>query len=317
MAKEIVVVGSLNMDFVVQVASLPVRGQTVSGRAFKMLPGGKGANQACAVGRLSGRGAMVGRVGDDVFGETLKASLARAGVDVSHVLATPGEATGVALIPVEDGGQNLIVVAGGANGRLSPEDVERALGGVSEGLLLTQLESPLETASASLRLARERGMTTILDPAPARRLDRALLENVDVLTPNESEAMVLLGLDAATVSVAEAAGVARRLLALGPRSVILKLGDKGAWLEGAAGSGGFPVREVEAVDATAAGDTFNGALAVALAEGKSMPEAIGFANGAASISVTRLGAQASIPDRAEVDALLAGGAKVLGRNEEG
>jgi ribokinase len=316
MAKSIVVVGSLNMDFVVQVASLPVRGQTVSGRAFKMLPGGKGANQACAVGRLSGRGLMVGRVGDDVFGETLKASLAAAGVDVSHVLATPGEATGVALIPVEDGGENLIVVAGGANGRLGPEDVDRALRDVSEGLLLAQLESPIETVEAALRLARDRGMTTILDPAPARPLERALLQTVDVLTPNESEAMVLLGLQQGTVAVAEAAGIARRLLALGPRSVILKLGDKGAWIEGAAGSGGFPVRRVEAVDATAAGDTFNGALAVALAEGRSMPEAIGFANGAASISVTRLGAQASIPDRAEVDTLLAGLAKALGQNEE-
>jgi len=306
MAKSIVVVGSLNMDFVVQVASLPVRGQTVSGRGFKMLPGGKGANQACAAGRLSGCASMVGRVGDDVFGEKLKASLAAAGVDVSHVRTTPGEATGVALIPVEDGGENLIVVAGGANLRLSSKDVEQALAGVSEGLLLAQLESPIETVEAALALARDRGMATILDPAPARPLGEAILRTVEVLTPNESEAMLLLGLRGDTVSLAEAPGLARRLVALGPRNVILKLGDKGAWLEGAAGSGGFPVRTVEAVDATAAGDTFNGALAVALAEGRSMPEAIVFASGAASISVTRLGAQASIPHRVEVDALLAG-----------
>ena len=303
MSRPIVVVGSLNMDFVVQVDVLPERGQTVGGRGFTMLPGGKGANQACAVGRLGGRCQMIGRVGRDVFGERLKASLADAGVDTSRVLATDGEATGVALIPVEAGGQNLIVVAGGANLRLTPDDVETALGAAHDGLLLAQLESPAETVEAAIMCGRSRGMTTILDPAPARPLSPALLCAVDILTPNESEALVLLGLRGSLVSIDDAAVLGRRLLELGPGIVLLKLGAKGAYLTDATGGRHFPARQVAAVDATAAGDTFNGALAVALGEHADMADAVAFANIAASISVTRLGAQASIPTRGEVDAL--------------
>jgi ribokinase len=302
-AQTIHVVGSLNMDFVVRVDTLPQRGQTVSGRGFTMVPGGKGANQACAVGRLGGAARMIGRVGADVFGETLTQSLRSAGVDVSHVVATPGEATGVALIPVESGGQNLIVVAAGANGRLTPRDVEAALAGRPGGLVLLQLESPLETVAAALALGRRSGATTILDPAPARPLTGDLLALVDILTPNESEALVLLGEPGAEVTLSEAAAVARRLRQLGPPTVILKLGAAGAWLEADGQSRHFPARTVEAIDATAAGDTFNGALAVALAEGRDLGAAIRFANAAAALSVTRLGAQASIPDRAAVEAL--------------
>jgi ribokinase len=303
MPQPIVVVGSLNMDFVVQVEALPERGQTVSGRGFVMLPGGKGANQACAAGRLGGRCQMIGRVGRDVFGERLKASLADAGVDTSRVLPTDGEATGVALIPVEVGGQNLIVVAGGANLRLTPGDVEEALGASQGGLLLAQLESPAETVEAAIMCGRSRGMTTILDPAPARPLSPAFLRAVDILTPNESEALALLGLRGSVVSIDEAAVLGRRLLELGAGTVILKLGANGAYLADAGGGRHFPTRQVVALDATAAGDTFNGALAVALGEHVDMAEAVAFANLAASISVTRLGAQASIPTRAEVDAL--------------
>jgi ribokinase len=268
-----------------------------------MLPGGKGANQACAAGRLGGRCQMIGRVGRDVFGERLKASLADAAVDTSHVLATEGEATGVALIPVEAGGQNLIVVAGGANLRLTPGDVEEALGSSQGGLLLAQLESPAETVEAAITRGRIRGMTTILDPAPARPLSAAVLGAVDILTPNESEALVLLGLRGSAVSIDDAAVLGRRLRDLGPGTVLLKLGANGAYLTDASGGRHFPSRRVEAVDATAAGDTFNGALAVALGEHADMADAVAFANLAASISVTRLGAQASIPTRAEVDAL--------------
>jgi ribokinase len=303
MPEPIVVVGSLNMDFVVQVDALPERGQTVSGRGFVMLPGGKGANQACAAGRLGGRCQMIGRVGRDVFGERLTASLAGAGVDTSRVLVTAGEATGVALIPVEAGGQNLIVVAGGANLRLTPGDVETALGGSDGGLLLAQLESPAETVEAAIACGRGHRMRTILDPAPARPLSTAVLRAVDILTPNESEALVLLGLRGADVSIEEAAVLGRRLLELGPGAVLLKLGAKGAYLTDASGGRHFPARQVSAVDATAAGDTFNGALAVALGEHKDMADAVAFANAAASISVTRLGAQASIPARDEVDAV--------------
>ena len=303
MSQPIVVVGSLNMDFVVQVDALPERGQTVSGRAFAMLPGGKGANQACAAGRLGGRCQIIGRVGRDVFGETLTASLADAGVDTSRVLVTDGEATGVALIPVEAGGQNLIIVAGGANLRLTPGDVEMALGASREGLLLAQLETPAETVEAAITCGRSRGMRIILDPAPARPLSPALLRAVDILTPNESEALVLLGLRGSVVSIDEAAVLGRRLLEMGPGAVLFKLGAKGAYLADATGGRHFPARHVAALDATAAGDTFNGALAVALGEHRDMADAVAFANEAASISVTRLGAQASIPGRDEVDAL--------------
>jgi ribokinase len=303
MSRPIVVVGSLNMDFVVQVDALPERGQTVSGRGFAMLPGGKGANQACAAGRLGGRCQMIGRVGHDVFGERLTASLSAAGVDTSHVLKTEGEATGVALIPVEAGGQNLIVVAGGANLRLTPGDVQTALSSSEGGLLLAQLESPADTVEAAITRGRSRGMTTVLDPAPASPLSPDLLGAVDILTPNESEALVLLGLRGSVVSIDDAAVLGRRLHERGPGTVLLKLGAKGAYLVDARGGRHFPAREVEAVDATAAGDTFNGALAVALGERMDIDAAVGFANLAASISVTRLGAQASIPSRAEVDAL--------------
>jgi len=305
MEKPIVIVGSLNMDFVVQVDKLPQPGQTVPGRGFQMIPGGKGANQACAVGKLGGLGRMVGRVGADVFGETLKASLSSAGVDTGRVLATDGESTGVALIFVEKGGQNMIVVAAGANGRVTPADIEKAADCFEKGgYLLMQLETPMETVKAAAALGRSRGMTTILDPAPARPLDAALLRNIDTLTPNETEALVLLGRPPSAVLLEEARGLAAALLELGPRSVILKMGDKGAWLSDSKESRHHPARKVEAVDATAAGDVFNGALAVALAEGRSLGDAIAFANCAASISVTRLGAQASVPTRSEVDTAL-------------
>ncbi len=302
MKKPIAVAGSLNMDFVVQMSLLPERGQTVSGRGFQMLPGGKGANQACAAGKLGGEVKMVGRVGEDVFGERLKASLGSAGVDTANVLRTPGEATGVALIFVQEGGQNMIVVAAGSNGLFKPADLEAAAKAFTEGgFLLLQLESPLETVEAAAARGRSRGMTTVLDPAPARPLGAALLANVDILTPNESEALVLLGRPAGAVQLAEAADLAAQIMKRGPKRVILKLGEKGAWLADGKQSRHFPAPAVKAVDATAAGDTFNGALAVALSEGKPLEEAIPFANCAAAISVTRLGAQTSIPSRSEVD----------------
>jgi ribokinase len=306
MKKPIVVVGSLNMDFVVQMDKLPLRGETVSGWGFQMLPGGKGANQAYAVGRLGGHGQMVGCVGDDVFGERLKSSLQSAGVDTSCVFSIAGESTGVALIHVERGGQNQIVVAAGANAKLSPRNVEAALAGIRDGFVLMQLESPMETVEAAACFGRAQNMITILDPAPAKPLNASLLQEVDLLTPNETEALLLLGRHASSVGLHDAPEIACQLLQLGPKWVILKLGEKGAWLADKRQGRHFPSHKVLSVDATAAGDTFNGALAVALAEGKALEEAIPFANGAAAISVTRLGAQASIPSRQEVEAILAG-----------
>ncbi len=305
MRTPIIVAGSLNMDFVVQMQALPKPGETVRGGGFQLLPGGKGANQACAVGKLGGRGVMLGRVGQDVFGEKLTASLAAAGVDTARVARTPGESTGVALIFVQRGGQNMIVIAAGANGKFAPADIEAAGDCFAPGgFLLLQLESPQETVEAAAAFARARGMTVMLDPAPARPLSAALLANVDILTPNETEALILLGLPPGDVSLADAPKLAAELRSRGPTCVVLKLGDKGAWLSDGAADAHVPAFEVDAVDATAAGDTFNGALAVALSEGRSMAEAIRFANGAAAISVTRLGAQASVPSRAEVDAKL-------------
>jgi ribokinase len=248
---------------------------------------------------------MAGRVGDDVFGRSLCESLAAAGVDTGAVLVTKACPSGVALIFVQAGGQNQIVVASGANGRLTPADVTRALEGAADGFLLLQLESPLETVEEAAARGRQQGLTVLLDPAPARPLSDALLARVDVLTPNESEAMVLLDRREGTVSLEDAPEVARALRRRGPRAVILKMGENGAFLDDGTGGRHVPGLRVEAVDATAAGDTFNGALAVALAEGRPMDEALAFANAAAAISVTRLGAQASIPGRDEVEAALA------------
>lgn len=309
MKSTLVVVGSLNMDFVVQVEHLPAAGETVLGRDFLMLPGGKGANQACAAGRLSPDSLgvrMIGRVGYDVFADHLKASLSAAGVDVQAVHATRSQPTGVALIWVDRRGQNSIVVASGANMELRAADVE-AMRAVFHGarIALFQLENPLDTVERALALARSEGLQTVLDPAPARALPAALLANVDILTPNEVEALMLLGRPVSRVALDDAPALAEALHQLGPKTIVLKLGDQGCYFSSGGRGTHFPAFAVKAVDTTAAGDTFNAALAVALAEGRSIDEAIPFANAAASISVTRLGAQASAPTRSEVDQFLA------------
>jgi len=305
----LVVVGSLNMDFVVAVDRLPAPGETVLGRDFRMIPGGKGANQACAAGKLGGDSVhvkLIGRVGYDVFADHLKASLSAAGVDVTAVHAARAQPTGVALIWVDRAGQNSIVVASGANRELAAADVEamrKSFRGAA--IALFQLETPLDTVEAALKLVREEGAITVLDPAPAQALPASLLEQVDILTPNESEALLLCGLPPARVSLADAPRLAESLRRLGPRTVIVKLGDQGCLLLNDAGPRHFPAYVVAVRDTTAAGDTFNAALAIALAEAKPIAHAIQFANAAAAISVTRLGAQASAPSRAEVDKLLA------------
>lgn len=305
MNASITVVGSLNMDFVVQVGALPLPGETVIGGGFRTLPGGKGANQACAAGRLGGRVRMVGRVGDDAVGEQLRANLEVAGVDAGGVRSTAATPSGVALIVVQEGGQNQIVVAPGANGLVTPADVDWALESLDGGYLLLQLETPLDAVETAAALGRSRGATVVLDPAPARPLPDRLLASVDCLTPNESEAMMLLGRREGTVTIADAPEVARALRTRGAHTVLLKLGEKGAFLDDGVRAQHVPSFRVQAVDATAAGDTFNGALAVALGEGRPLADAVRFANAAAALSVTRIGAQASIPTRAEVDALTA------------
>lgn len=305
----VAVLGSLNMDFVVSVETLPAPGQTVLGSGFQMIPGGKGANQACACGRL-GDGAvltrMAGRVGYDLFADHLKASLAAAGVDVSAVHGTRAQPTGVALIWVDRQGQNSIVVASGANHEFFPSDAA-SLRQVfrDSSFALFQLETPLETVRAAMQVAREEGASTILDPAPAQPLPAHILSLVDILTPNETEAMVLLGKPPGPISPADAPEVGRALRTqLGVETVVLKLGGGGCLWMNDKETIAAPAVPVTPVDTTAAGDTFNGALAIALAEGKPVPEALRFANAAAGLSVTKAGAQASIPPRAEVLKLL-------------
>ena len=305
------VVGSLNMDFVVTVNRLPAPGETVLGSGFQTIPGGKGANQACAAARLGGSAVkvrMAGRVGYDVFADHLKASLAAAGVDVSAVHATRAQPTGVALIWVDREGQNSIVVASGANHELLPADVG-ALRQVFRGarFVLFQLETPLETVRGALEVARQEGAETILDPAPAQRLPAGFLALADILTPNETEALILLGRPPARVSVAEAPGLTGALRDLGARRVVLKLGDQGCFFDDGARQIHLLAYRVDVRDSTAAGDIFNAGLAVALAEGRAIEEALRFASASAAISVTRLGAQASVPARAEVEDFLRAG----------
>jgi len=305
---KLVVFGSLNMDFVVRVEHLPGPGETALGSGFQMLPGGKGANQACAAGRI-GSGtvatAMAGRVGYDLFADHLKASLAAAGVDVSRVFATKAQPTGVALIWVDRNGQNSIIVASGANHTLSGADVEMlrpAFSGASYTLF--QLETPLDAVGAALALARELGVHTILDPAPAQPLSTKLLSLADILTPNESEACLLLERPAARLSREDAPSVAAALRQKGSHAVVLKMGDRGCFYSDNAEELFVPAFPVSAVDSTAAGDVFNASLAVALAEGREMADALRFANAASAISVTRMGAQPSVPIRSEVDEFL-------------
>jgi ribokinase len=309
MGNSIVVIGSLNMDFVIAVDRLPLPGETILGRNFRMIPGGKGANQANAAAKLAGSGTvlrMLGRVGADSFGTALKNNLAAVGVDIGAVLDTNSEATGVACIHVDDAGQNSITVAPGANGVLSAADIDserRALDGAR--CVLLQLEVPMEAVAAGLREARRVGATCILDPAPARALPREILQLVDIATPNENEACVLAGVPQSRVNASEAVALGNRVRELGVRSVIVKLGDQGCVYCGPDGTFSAPPFRVHAVDSTAAGDTFNAALSVALAEGAAMENALRFANAAAAISVTRAGAQTSAPVRAEVESLLA------------
>jgi ribokinase len=305
MRPQIVVLGSLNMDFVVRVPHLPIPGETVLGHGFQTLPGGKGANQACAAGRAGGSHvgvSMLGRVGYDVFGDQLKDSLAAAGVDVSGVHATHDQPTGVALIWVDATGQNSIVVASGANHAMSPEETA-AMRKSFEGarFALFQLETPLAAVESALRLACEEGVRTILDPAPAQPLSNELLSLVDLLTPNESEALTLLGRAPERVGLDQAQSLSEALLVLGPRAVVLKLGDRGCYYWDGKTALHQPAFHVDAVDSTAAGDTFNGALAVALAREPDIAGALRFANAAAALSVTKVGAQASIPNLDEIE----------------
>lgn len=299
----IVVVGSSNTDMVVRTARIPAPGETVLGGEFVMTGGGKGANQAVAAARLGADVMLVARVGADLFGERARAEIAAAGVCVDYLLVDPDAPSGVALIFVEESGQNSIVVAPGANGRVSPADVDGARPAFeSADVVVLQFEVPVETVARAIALGKNLGKTVVLNPAPAPDLPTDFLRGVDVLTPNEHEAAHLLGRD--LTAEFDAVEAAQALLILGSRAVVLTRGANGAVVATPDNVAEIPGRLVDAVDATAAGDCFTGALAVGLAEGNDLVNAARFANAAAALSVTRIGAQASLPTREEVSAFL-------------
>ncbi|MBM4070815.1 MAG: ribokinase [Planctomycetes bacterium] len=302
----VVVVGSINMDLVVRVPRLPRPGETLHARDFRAIPGGKGANQAVAAARLGARVTMIGKVGDDAYGSRLIEGLAGEGVNVEHVAVAPGCPSGQAVIAVDDAGQNSIMVVPGANQLLTPDDVLRHEDAIGfGGVMLVQLEVPLETVAAALQLARAKEFVTILDPAPApdAALPRDLL-CADFLTPNQSEAAALTGIDSDSTEGAERA--AATLRESGARLVVVKRGADGALLSSSSrGNISVPTFPVPVVDTTAAGDAFNAGLAVALAELRTIPNAVHFACAAGALATTRPGAQPAMPSRAEVDDLMA------------
>jgi ribokinase len=302
MAPKIVVVGSANTDFVVQVADLPGRGETVLGGRFLTARGGKGANQAVAAARLGGEVTFVARLGEDSLGREAAAAYAREGIQTAH-LAWDGETpSGVALILVDQNGENMIAVAPGANGRLSPADLQAADAAIREAdCILLQLEIPLETVNAAITLARRYGRRVILNPAPAAPLPARLLEKVDILTPNETEAVTLTGDQEQGGPEQAAARLAERT---GVRTIVMTLGARGClvWDHGLVRL--IPAFPITPVDTTAAGDAFNGALAVALGGGVSVIEAARYANAAGALAATRPGAQPSLPGAAELEKFL-------------
>lgn len=299
MSTKIIVVGSMNMDMVVKTTHIPQPGETVLGGSFLMNPGGKGANQAVAVARLGGAVSFIGKMGDDIFGRQSTQLFDEEGVDTRGVLSDDSSPSGIALITVDKHGENSIVVAPGANARLEPDDVEEAMKNYPDStILLIQLEIPMRTVEHTARFARESGMQVILNPAPANDSVSAMFHLIDVITPNINEAEMLSGVRIDNIS--DARNAAERIHRQGVTHVIITLGSQGAAVLESGAFYHIPAPQVETVDTTAAGDVFNGALAVALSEGKTLKDAVTFACRAASIAVTRMGAQSSIPFRNEV-----------------
>jgi ribokinase len=302
MKAKIVVVGSSNTDMIIKLDRIPKPGETRLGGEFMTAAGGKGANQAVAAARAGGDVAFVARVGQDMFGERAVAGFIEHGINVDYVQFDKSP-SGVALIFVGEDGENSIAVGSGANANLSPADVQQANQAIAAAdVLIIQLETPLETVQAAAALGAAHGKLVILNPAPAQPLPDGLLKNVTVLTPNENEAEMLTGV--IIDGEGACALAANILLSKGVGAVVITLGSQGAFVASAQSSQLVPGFEAKAVDTTAAGDVFNGALSVALAEGLSMIEAVKFANAAGAIAVTRMGAQPSAPARNEIDNLI-------------
>lgn len=295
----ILIIGSSNTDMVIKTEKMPAPGETILGGTFLMNPGGKGANQAVAASRLGGKVTFITKRGNDLFGNQTVGLLMREGINTECVIKDPQLPSGVALITVDANGENSIVVAPGANGNLQPEDIpDKVFNADVNSILVLQLEIPLHTVEYAASKAFENGIKVILNPAPAQELTDSLLSNIWLATPNEIEAEKLTG---KSITDTKSAGrAAEALKARGVRNVIITLGESGAYVDSEEFTGMVPGIRVKATDTTAAGDVFNGALAVALSEGITMKEAVVFANKSAAISVTRMGAQASAPFRNEI-----------------
>lgn len=297
--KKILVIGSSNTDMVIKTHSFPVPGETILGGRFLMNAGGKGANQAVAAARLGGMVTFVGKIGDDIFGKQAVQQLEDEGINVNYVAVDPENPSGVAMITVDRNAENTIVVAPGSNGTLSPADFNRALPELLDAeFVLLQLEIPIPTVEYIARIAAQNRKKVILNPAPAAELSDELLQNLYIITPNETEAELLTRIK--VIDAQSAMKAATALHEKGVEIVIITMGATGAFLLNNGESELIKAPKVEAVDTTAAGDTFNGALIVALSEGKTIQESIAFANKAAAISVTRIGAQSSVPYRSEI-----------------
>lgn len=298
MAK-IIVIGSSNTDMVIQSDRLPAPGETVLGGTFFMNPGGKGANQAVAAARLGGETYFIAKVGKDVFGESALQQFALEGIHGQYICQDDKQPSGIALINVDAHGENCITVASGANAHLMPPDIEVANSLFQQGnWLLLQLEIPLETVIFSLEKAHHAGLSVVLNPAPACALPESIYAHIDIISPNETETEFLTGIrpvDEASLSLA-----CDYFLSRGVKSVVITRGAKGAYWKTHEASGHVPAQQVVAVDSTAAGDCFNGALVVALSEGMAFQQAIAFACKAAALSVTQLGAQSSMPRRKQL-----------------
>lgn len=296
---KIIVIGSTNMDMVVKTSHIPAHGETVLGGSFFMNPGGKGANQAVAVARLGGEVIFISKMGNDVFGKQAFQLFDEEGIDTRYILSHDELPSGVALITVDEAGENSIVVAPGANATLLPGDMDAALNDINQAsIVLMQLEIPLETVQFIVQYASSNGVKVILNPAPATVLPTEVLTHIDIITPNKTEASILSGLEVTDLHTARNA--ARIIHEMGVKHVVITMSSLGAVIFS---NGQFllvSAATVETVDSTAAGDVFNGALAVSLSEGKDLIDAVRFACEAATLSVTRLGAQSSIPFRNEL-----------------
>lgn len=292
--KGVLVVGSSNLDLVVTTKRFPNPGETIFGNKFEMFPGGKGANQAVCASRLGCKTTFVGKMGNDEFKEKLSQIMVESEVDITNIFVDEKEHTGTALITVDGNGQNQIIVISGSNMKLSPEDIEsKSLLFKEASVVLTQLEIPIETVLKVAQLAKENDALFILNPAPAVQLPARLFPLIDFITPNESELELLSGIRITNEQSIELAG--RLLIDKGVKNVIVTLGKEGSVLINKSCKRQFSVNKVQVVDSTAAGDAFNGALATSLADNHSIEEAIEFASKIASITVTRMGAQSSMP----------------------